>query len=397
MSSKKRVLVLTSTFPRWQGDNEPPFVFELSRRLAEHFDVVVLAPHAPGARRLEKMGNLEVHRFRYFFTGWQGLAYHGGILANLKRNPLYYLLVPFFLLAEFFAALGLLREQRFDAIHAHWLIPNGLIAVMACAMMVHKPAVICTAHGSDLSGLKGALFRWLQRLVISRADKLAVVSAALREQIDVLAPWAGAEVIPMGVDMEERFIPDALVERIPARLLFVGRLVAQKGVRHLIPALRGILRTHPGTVLDIVGEGPERAVLERLVEAEGVRESIRFHGAIENAALPGWYAGAAVFVSPSLAEGFGLTLVEAMACGCAVVASDLPAVRDIVSDGKTGLLCPPGDSDMLAKNIRFLLDHPEVCARMGKAGMESVRSRFDWSAVAECYAELIENAMRRRA
>jgi len=392
------LLVLTSTFPRWRGDSEPPFVFELSRRLADRFDVVVLAPHAPGAALSESMAGIEVQRFRYFSTTWQTLAYRGGILANLKQNRLRYLLVPFFLLAGFFATLRLLRGHRFDAIHAHWLIPNGLIAVMARATIrAPKPAVICTAHGSDLSSLKGPLFRWLQRLVISRADKLTVVSAALRGQVHALIPDIGVEAIPMGVDMEERFIPDTLAERSPNRLLFVGRLVEQKGVRHLIHAMRAIKRTHPQAVLDIIGEGPERALLEQLAETEEMRESIRFHGAVENAALPGWYAGAAVFVSPTLAEGFGLTLVEAMACGCAVVVSDLPAVRDIVRDGETGLLCPPGNSDALAKSICFLLDHSETRARMGKAGRESVRSRFDWSTVAERYAELIEGAVRGRA
>ncbi|WP_144408270.1 glycosyltransferase, partial [Sulfuricella sp. T08] len=167
MSTRKRILVLTSTFPRWQGDNEPPFVFELSRRLDEQFDVVVLAPHASGAKQFEKMDNLEVHRFRYCFTSWQSLAYHGGIMANLKQKRLRYFLVPFFLLSELVSLITLIRKQQFDVIHAHWLIPNGLVAVMARALVTgNKPTIVCTAHGTDLFGLGGGVFRWLQKHVI---------------------------------------------------------------------------------------------------------------------------------------------------------------------------------------------------------------------------------------
>jgi len=98
--NKPNLLVLTSTFPRWEGDKEPPFVFELSKRLTTHFNVHLLTPHAPNAQLKENIANLEITRFKYFFTRFQTLAYNGGILANLKRNPWLYLLVPLFILGE---------------------------------------------------------------------------------------------------------------------------------------------------------------------------------------------------------------------------------------------------------------------------------------------------------
>jgi len=392
VSTKKRILVLTSTFPRWQGDNEPPFVFELSRRLSDHFDVVVLAPHAPGAKRFETMGNLEVYRFRYFFPSWQSLAYHGGIMANLKQNRLRYLLVPSFLLSELFSLIFLIKKYQVDAIHTHWLIPNGLIAVVARALIAgKKPVIICTSHGTDLFGLTGVLFRWLQKQVISKVDRLTVVSAALRAHAMSLVHRDDVEAIPMGVDLTVTFTPPVASGRSSNELLFVGRLAEQKGIRYLIMAMPEILKKHPQTTLSIIGDGPERESLLRQTTVSGVGQHVRFHGALENSELRELYGNAAIFVSPSLAEGLGLTLVEALACECPVVASDLPAIRDVVSDGITGILCNQKDSADLANKIITMLNDPTLRQAIGRAGRQHVLKRFDWNIIAERYIRLIDD------
>ncbi|MBP7233311.1 MAG: glycosyltransferase, partial [Syntrophaceae bacterium] len=151
MSPKRpRVLVLTSTFPRWENDPEPAFVFELSRRLTEKFEVTVLSPRTPGSKRREDIAGLRVIRFPYFFNRWEKLAMHGGgILNQLKTNPVYYLMIPFFLLGQLWAVVRLLRNQRFDLIHAHWLIPQGFIAALSLLMTGKKIPLLCTSHGGD--------------------------------------------------------------------------------------------------------------------------------------------------------------------------------------------------------------------------------------------------------
>jgi hypothetical protein len=101
---KKKILVLSSTFPRWKNDHEPAFVYELSKRLAEQFDVYVLAPHTAGSSKEEIFENIQVHRFRYAPEKLEKLAYNGGIATNLKLQPIKYLLVLPFLIAEYFAA-----------------------------------------------------------------------------------------------------------------------------------------------------------------------------------------------------------------------------------------------------------------------------------------------------
>lgn len=398
MTTKKRVLVLTSTFPRWQGDNEPPFVFELSQRLGERFDVMVLAPHAPGAKLVESMGNLEVRRFRYFFTLWQTLAYHGGIMANLRQNRLRYLLIPFFLFFELVNLTSLLKKYRFDVIHAHWLIPQGLVAVVARALIAGpKPLIVCTSHGTDMFGLTGIMFRWLQKQVIAESDKLTVVSTALCTHATSLVRRDDVEVIPMGVDLVGSFTPPATKVRSDNELLFVGRLVEQKGGQYLIQAMPEILKKHPQAMLTIVGDGPARENLRRLAAISGVNEHVHFKGAVANTALNELYGRAAVFVSPSLTEGFGLTLVEALGCGCPVVATDLHAIRDIVIDGSTGLMCRGGDSADIAAKVCKLLDQPGLRDKLGNAGRQHVQQHFDWATVSERYAALIDELAQGRS
>lgn len=393
----QRVLVLTSTFPRWEGDHEPPFVFELSKRLGEQFEVIVLAPHAPNAKLTEKIGGIEVHRFRYFFPQWQGLAYEGGILANLKKNRLNYFLVPLFVLSEFISLVRLLRQTRIDVIHAHWLIPQGLVALTARAFSPTQPAILCTSHGGDLFGLSGQFFALLKRQVIRQVDKLTVVSHAMREHAACLAGRRDIEVIPMGVDLFHKFSPSQGTNRNPYELLFAGRLVEKKGVRYLILAMPEILKTHPKTILRIAGDGPEKSALQQLTVAKGLEAYVQFLGAIDNASLQVLYRQAAIFVAPSVVarggdqEGLGLVFVEALGCACPVIASDLPAIQDVVLDGITGLVCRQKDSVYLAEKIRYLLDNPEVGVALGQAGRQHVVKSFDWKIIAKRYQELIAN------
>lgn len=394
-SDRKRLLVLTSTFPRWKGDREPPFVYELSRRLVKDFDVWVLAPHAPGALLRENWDGLNVVRFRYFFEPLEVLAYQGGILANLRRNSLSYLLVPLLMGAQLIALVRLVARERIDAIHAHWLIPQGIVAVAGRWLCRRKPAVLCTAHGSDLHGLRGGLFSLAKRRVMERADAVTVVSAAMQEY----AVGFGGEpdkisVLSMGVDATGLFVPDNKVARGGDELLYVGRLTGQKGVESLIRALPEIVRRRPGVVLTVVGTGPQEQELRALSRKHGLEHRVKFLGAIENSRLPELYRRASVLVLPSLGEGFGLVCAEALSCECPVVASDLPGVREIVQDEENGLLFPPGDSGKLAGQVLALLAAPALQRRFGQAGRALVIRRYDWQVVAKAYSALLKRVMK---
>lgn len=387
--------MLTSTFPRWEGDNEPPFVFELCKRLSANFEVLVVAPHAPGAKILETICGLTVVRFRYFFEWGETLAYRGGILANLRSNRFRYLLVPLFIVSQLVVLLRLSAREQPDLVHAHWLIPQGMVAVAAGLLSRRPPRLICTAHGSDLFGLQGRLFSVLKYIVMRRSDSVTVVSEAMkRYAVSLGAEPDKISVISMGVDMANTFTPTAQEARHDNELLFVGKLTAQKGIESLIRAMPQIVKNHPDTILSIVGKGPDENTLRALTGTLEMAQNVNFLGAIANEKLPELYRRATVLVFPSITEeGFGLVCVEAMACECPVIAADLSAVREIVLNGETGLLFRPSDSDGLASKILTLLADPVSRQNMGRAGRDFVSRRFDWKITAQRYDDLLNGLL----
>ena len=393
----KRILTLTSTFPRWKDDTEPPFVLELCRRLAERFRIHVLAPHAFGSLSAEDIDGIRVTRYRYSVSRWENLAYDGGILANLKQNPLRYGMIPLFILSQLRAIQELLFRYRFDLIHAHWLIPQGVCATVFHNWSKSSPPLLCTSHGGDLFGLNGKFMDGMKRWVIKNASAVTTVSSAMGNAVGTLQiDMAKVHVIPMGVDLQMRFVPP-IRPRFGKKLLFVGRLVEKKGLTYLIDALPMILAKHPEATLTIIGEGPEKNRLLRRVSEVGIENHVTFKGAIKNASLPGYYQDSDIMVFPSVVandgdrEGFGLVLVEALGCACAAVVTDLPAMRDIVQDGRTALVVRQKDARQIADAVIRLLDHPPLCQGLGEAGRLTVLEKFDWAVIAAQYGNLIDS------
>ncbi len=397
MKSRKRLLVLTSTFPRWKDDTDPPFVYELCLRLKKYYDIHVLAPHYPGTAIEEQLAGLQVTRFRYFMSSWECLAYGtgGGILAKLKRFPGYYGLIPFFFAGELISTIRILRRCRYDLIHAHWLIPQGIIALIAIFLTNRRIPILCTSHGSDLFGLQGTLINRIKRRVILKSDALTVVSRSMREEVKRLgADYERVHVIPMGTDLKNRFVPPETRQN-NGSLLFVGRLVEKKGLCYLIDALPLILKRHPKAFLRIAGDGPERENLEVKCAELCISDHVLFLGAIKHESLQTLYRTSDMMVFPSAdREGFGLVLVEALGCECAVVATDIPGARNIIIDGKTGFVVPQKNVQKLAEKIVSLLDDPEMGRSVGKEGRRFVVERYDWDRIAKQYAALIESITR---
>ena len=138
--AKPTLVITTSTFPRWEADSEPRFVYDLSRRLTAWFNVIVLAPHAAGAKTTELWHGMQIYRYRYAPTAWETLAYNGGITANLKQKPWKMLLLPLFFAGQCWALHKLLKTYPVAVVHAHWLIPQGLMAALALWGKSEKPA-----------------------------------------------------------------------------------------------------------------------------------------------------------------------------------------------------------------------------------------------------------------
>lgn len=392
---KPRLLVLTTTFPRWADDHEPPFVFELAKRLTDTFDVIVLAPHAPGSALREIMDGVEVHRFRYAPVRLQRLAYAGGIAANLKRSPWNYLFVNSFLLGFFFAALRLVRSREIDAVHAHWLIPGGLVA-SALKILYPRLRCVATAHGADVFRLRGRAFAAARRWVAGEVDHVTVVGGALADQAGLEGWWSPGQcsIAPMGVDIPPmpRHIPaDPRTETI----LFVGRLVPKKGADLLVEALPYLIPLRQECRLLIAGDGPERTALEARTRTLGIADRCEFTGPYRQRDLAALFARANVVALPFRtaadgdSEGLGLTVVEALAAGVPVTAGHVPAMDELITHGVTGYLFEPGDVEQLVKSLAAILDKPVEAHRIALAGRAAASQRFALPIAAATYRRLL--------
>jgi glycosyltransferase involved in cell wall biosynthesis len=335
-----KVVVLTTSYPRFEGDAAGTFVADAVERLRERgVEVEVVSPAS----------------FRHF-----GIAYGAGVVGNLRRQPWRAALVPAMLASFARAARRAARDA--DLVHAHWL-SAGVVA-LACG----RPFVV-QLWGTDVELARRA--RPLARSVLRRARLVVCASNALAEAAVELGARE-VRVIPSAVDVPEHVGEEA----DPPEVLFVGRLSGEKGILELVKAADGLK-------LVVAGHGPLR---ERVPEALGF---------VPHHELGPMYERAAVVAVPSLREGFGVACAEAMAHGRPVVASAVGGLLDLVVDGETGLLVPPGDVPALRAALERLLADRELRRRFGEAGRERIRRSFSWPAVTDATIAAYEEALAR--
>lgn len=285
------------------------------------------------------------------------------------------------------AAASLFRlflRERPDVVHAH-TYKAGATAVPA-ARAAGVPVVIFSPHGhifapgARIPGVpegrgKRGLLRWVMRAVHAAAHRVTVLSEKdLREHLALgLSGPSRYRVIRNGIPLD-RFPPREPRPRGEAPVIgSVGRFTEEKGHRILIEALVGVRRFLPGARLVLVGSGPLEGAFRRLVRERGLDEAVVFAGERDSAGiLPAFD----LFVLPSLYEGQGLAILEAMAVGCPVIASDVGGVRDVVRDGETGMLVPPGDPGGLAEAVVKLWADPGRAAALAERARRVVREEF---------------------
>nr|WP_233171579.1 glycosyltransferase [Dyella sp. ASV21] len=393
------MLVLASTYPRWQGDHEPGFVHELCRRLVQRFDVIVLTSHARGAAAEETMDGVRVVRYRYAPAFLETMVYGGGIASNLQRSPWKYLLVPGFLLAQYLRTRALVRSQRVDLIHAHWLIPQGIIAARIAGK--NRIPFVVTSHGGDLFGLRSPALNFWKQKVAAASSAMSVVSSAMVTECQRLGLQPRKlSVLPMGVDLTTRFVPDSAVTRHQDELLFVGRLVPKKGLRYLLDAMPRIIDQRPGVVLKIAGFGPDDAALRKQAKALNIEEHVMFLGALPQDRLPDLYRRASVLIAPFVRddsgnqEGLPVALMEAIGCGCPVVVGNVAGIEDLLGRYAEQLTVDSRNVDALAMAILHALSDVPAAAVRALAIRADAEERIGWDHIAKAYGDLLAQELQ---
>lgn len=282
-------------------------------------------------------------------------------------------------------------------VHANGLHFQASIAAMRAARGLRLP-LVTTSHVADLvflrqpqRALTEVYERSIGRLILRRSKKVIAVSDAVADRVAEL----GVErprivVVPNGVDLE-RFAarPGDRGQRAKVRFLFIGRHIPNKGPTTFLEAIERLAPERDDFEAVFLSDGPLRSRLEARVRDGGLAGKVRFEGHVEDQSVA--LRQADIVVRPSLTEGMALSLIEAMAAGACVVASDIPANRGVINDGVNGRLVPPADPGRLADVLRELLDSPDRRRQLASAGAESARA-YSWEECARRTGEVLLEA-----
>jgi phosphatidylinositol alpha-mannosyltransferase len=280
-----------------------------------------------------------------------------------------------------------LAETRPDVIHVHE--PLAPSSALFAVLRANAP-VVATFHANIPPRYPKEILYWLGshlvRPVWNRLQVRIAVSEAARQSVCSRMGPASFLVIPNGADVE-RFA-HATPAALPRgrHLLFVGRLEPRKGFRVTIAAFATLAERFPDLQLTVVGDGAERTAVDAL--APEVRARVHMVGRVPDEALPSYYRAADVFLAPSRGgESFGIVLVEAMAAGLPIVASDIAGYRDVVRHEREALLVPPGDPGAIAQAVSRLLERPSLGSALAERGTERAKA-YSWNVVADRLEEV---------
>jgi phosphatidylinositol alpha-mannosyltransferase len=275
-----------------------------------------------------------------------------------------------------------LQRFRPDVIHVHE--PFSPSTALFAVLRANAP-VVATFHSNvTRRRMYSVLYRAavpFMRRVWNRIDRRLAVSEAARDSVVSRLGEAPVEIVPNGTDVARFGTAERAAVPAGRHLLFVGRLEPRKGFPVALDAFQRLAGRFPDLRLLVVGDGEDRAMVDALPPA--VRDRVELRGRVGDDALPSCYRAADVFVAPALrGESFGIVLVEAMAAGRPIVASDISGYRDVVRHGREGLLVPPGDSAALADAVAALLDDPARARSFGAAGARRA-ARYDWRVIVD--------------
>lgn len=322
------------------------------------------------------------------------------------------------------ALLALLRERRrFDVLVVRGTRVLGLPGLLA-ARLLGKPVVL---QPELLGEMSGRVYTWgkpieespwvhlvrvavrIRNAWLADAEAFVAMSREIAEELAQAGAGARTVLLPHGVDLS-RFLPPAPERRAAERrrlglpddayvIAYVGRLLRGKGLETLLAAFSGVAQRDARARLLLVGSGAGVSLsveddLRRAVGEGGLADRVQFTGRVDD--VEAHLAAADVFAFPSEFEALGIALVEAAACGLPAAASRTGGIVDVVEDGRSGLLVPPGDSTALAEALERLRD-AELRRRMGERASRVARSRFDLAASVVRYRALFRELARPRA
>jgi glycosyltransferase involved in cell wall biosynthesis len=396
-----RILTVTLGYPKEPGDSTAPFIAAMADGLAargHHVDVVL--PYHPGFRQRDGAG---IRFFPYRYSPLPGYAPWGfgqTFGSRSRVRPAAAVLLPFVLASLRQCLSRRLAKESYDVVHAHWVLPNGLIATPVAH--AHDVPVVVTLHGTDVAmAERHRLLGRLATRTFESVDAITTTSEHLRQRAIALgASPERATTVYIGVDTV-KFAPSAPDPDLRAQfgasentflIVAVGRLAEVKGFEHLITAAGSI----DGAAVAVIGDGELREELELRARALGGR--VRLIGNVPHDRVAQAMAAADAVVVPSVVDRAGRvdattsTALEAMACGRPLVATSVGGIPEIVTNGDNGLLVPAKDPQALAEALVRLRDDVVLRRELGTRARQFALDRLDWGRTAEGLEAAFESA-----
>ncbi len=404
MGLGKNFLFLTQTYPRFEGDTSGPFIRDLARGLVRGGDrVSVLTPHAPEVEDRWDDGGVAVRSFRYAPENWELLGYSRSLQADETMKPGAAAVAPLYAAGALQALRRELRRRSYDLLHAHWVVPNALVASLLAR---HLPVAI-GLHGSDVFLAEKPIVRWWVSAALRRASVLTGCSPELVDRVCALGfDPTYSRVIPYGVDGEQ-FAPGregraawrgklGIPQAAPV-VLSVGRMATKKGYQVLVEGLGELLERHRDAHFVLAGGGDRLEEFRAATERFEAR--VHFPGLVGHDDLPDLYRAADAFVLPAVhdpkgnVDGLPNVILEAMASGLPVVASEISGIPLAIDDGVHGYLVPEKDPEALNTALSRVLGDLARAREMGEAGRLKALAELSWDAVAARYRAAYELAL----
>lgn len=346
-------------------------------------DVEILTARIAGDNDASSLDGIPIHRVMSWRRGLHDCGLRGAytyvLAAALKRRHLH-------------------LQKNYDIEHFFFSLPTGLLSLLPGPQQ-SMPTVV-SIRGSDVPGYDPfnrkvefihSITKPITRRIWGKAGKLVALSEALADIARRTSPNIEYTIIPNGVDEIHFAPPDSREDHTRLRLVTVARLLERKGIHTIIEAC-AVPETLP-IELTIVGTGSYEKTLRDQVANLDFDGSVKFAGYVTNEDLPELYRKMDAFVLPSETESFGLVFAEAMACGLPILASNVGGIPETVRHGIDGLLCPPGQPELLRENIQTLFDNRDARLRMGDSGRQRILDHYTWHKVSQRYLDTYSSVL----
>jgi glycosyltransferase involved in cell wall biosynthesis len=404
-----KIIVNTSSYPRYKGDGIAPFVKSISEALVKlNHHIEVVAPYDIDVEP-ESDTKIKVHRFRYIWPKKLHILGHARSLrADVRLRFLVPLLLPFFLISSTINLIKHAKSMSAQVIHNHWVLPNGVSAAVASKIL--KIPFIISLHGSDIfMADRNFFYRAVAKWVFSQSAFVTACSQELYDRAKKINPNITIFVLAWGAD-PEAFKPFSERDQIRAKygwdkedvvIASLGRFVYKKGFDRLLSIIPDLSLGNVPLKVAIGGSGPLEGDYKKIITQRNLQEIASLPGQILWDKVPEFLAAADIFVLPSQRDkagnldGLPTVLLEAMACELPCVASDIGGVNLVIDHLNNGWLVEPDDTVGLVKAISTLVTDENLRKSLAKNARASIIEEFNWIRVAKVFENLFQRSLSK--